>query len=243
MKYIVSNHYTFAVDILEDYGVHTYRFVAMSKHPYPCVQITVYDEIGNIDMLNYYANCSLSDKLLEKGTGSIYMLKTALTFVNNKHPSISRYDLQDETFMDLPNKPLITARRLLLGEMGWYEEHFDALPTKKTKQILNFLRNPKTQEVIRGKLPNVDVDKTWWSAKNTMAICYMIKCPGSVIGTSWYIPQKVIEGYNISYEENDYMNGGAAKNIKRIFTKAMQRKIPYDVILDAKYRNFVSFNM
>jgi len=228
MKYIVSNTYTFAVDVHEQEWIgHTYRFVSMSKHPQPCVQITVDDDMGIID--------TLSDELHEKWAESIYMLKTALTFVNEKHPSIISYDLEDLTFLHLPNKPLVTARRLILGDKGWYEEHLNAVPSKKTSRILQVLRNPRRREVFRDKIPLVD--DTWWSPMNTMALCYVIRIPWSVLSTSWYISQKVIQGYNISYEEKENTNGLDSDKMRRIFKEAFDRKIPYDEILDAKYRN------
>lgn len=234
MKTIISGNYSFSVDIDIEYDIYTYRFIAMSKHPYPCVQITVYDNmIGNIDMLNYYANCSYSKKLLEKGSGSIYMLKTALTYVADRHPDVKQYDLQDETYMELPGKPLITARRLLMGEKGWYEEYLDAIPTQKTKYIIQYLRDSKNRMLYQNKIP--DVEKTWWTPKNTMQICYSIKCPGSVLGTTWYIPKDIIDSYGINYIIQDSINGGYKKQ-RYIFEKAIKRKPCYSIILEAKYR-------
>jgi len=234
MKYIISGGYSFSVDIDIEFEVYTYRFVATSKHPYPCVQIAVYENtIGNIDMLNYYANCSFSEKLLEKGTGSIHMLKTALTYVSNKHPHVKQYDIQDETYMELPGKPLITARRLLMGEKGWYEEHLHAIPTQRTKYMIQYLRDPKKRTLYQDKIPNAD--KTWWTPKNAMQVCYSIKCPGSVLGTTWYISKNTIDSYGIDYTVEDSMKGGSCK-YQHIFEKALQRKPSYIINLEAKYR-------
>lgn len=239
MKFIVSDGYAFAVDIDETTESRIYTFVALEKQPYPCVQVSVFGNVGNIDMLNYYANCSLSQKLLEKGSGSIHMLKVALTFVSRRNPSVKRYDIQDEAFINIPERPLITARRLILGEKGWYEEHFDARPTSETEQLLLYLRDPAIREGFQDRIP--DVDRTWWSPNNTMALCRAIKCPKPVIGTTWYVPRAVIQNFGITYEEKETIDGGGiitvAAAAKRILAKALQGKSRlYSDFLDAKYR-------
>ena len=234
MKYIESNGYLFAMDEYKAYDVQIYQFVAMSKQPYPCIKISIYKGVANIDTLNYYANCSLSEKLLDKAIGTIYMMKTALAYVSQRHSTIMEYEIQDETFVNMPGKPLITARRLLQGEKGWYEEHFGAIPTQRTVLLLDWLRDPQHFLLFRDKIPKVE--KTWWSASNVMKVCSLIGCPYSVIGTTWCIQKNSIINYNITYIEKEMQSGGANdKKFKRIIKNA--KGLCHTTVLEAKYRN------
>ncbi len=236
MKYLESDGYTYALDINTSSDVTVYKFVSLVKQPYPCVKITVYDDSMVLDALNYYKSCSLSEKSLDKSQGTVHMLKVALAYVFDNHPNITHVDLQDETFIDIEGKPLITSRRLLQGHKGWYEEHLQAIPTGKTKQLLKFLRDPKRRSHIDVQLPKQP--NTWWTASNIMKVCEMIRCPSTVFGTTWNIERSTVMRYHLTYRLKSRLNGGGSeqsnKRVARILKSA--KAYPYELILQAKYR-------
>lgn len=220
MRFITSGGYTFALKTTRDLDMTMYDFVSLETKPYPCVRITAYKDVMTLDTLN--------PKELEPSSGTIYMLKTALTYAMKKHPSVQHIELQDETFADTTGKPMITARRLLHGQQGWYEEHLQASPIHRTVHLLDFLRDPKRRMRIDAKLPNKP--NTWWTAANVMKVCEEIHCPSGILGTMWKIERNTVNSYGItySYKRSTKTSGG---------TIPTPNHFPYELILQAKYRN------
>jgi len=208
MHYIESHGLLVAMDEQAAYDVQRYRFVAIEAGAY--LLISIYEGVANI---NDYTN------------GHILLMQIALSYVSQKHPSIMEYEIQDDTFVNVPGYPLITARRLLQGEKGWYEEHFGAIPTYRTIRLLDWLRDPVRALLIPEK------EKIWWSASNVMKVCSLIGCPYSVIGTTWCIQKN-------SIIEKEMQSGGAndnEKKFKRIIKNA--KGLCHTTVLEAKYRN------
>lgn len=240
MHLIQSGGYTFALVVTTIPKFEKkYKFVSLIKQPFPCISIAVSaDGSAVLEALNFYKSCSIKEKSLESGLGTIYMLKVALAYVLAKHKKLKEVELQDETFVNIPEKPLISGRRIIMGQLGWYEEHLKAVPTGRTRFLVKFFRDPESRRTIQDKIP-IHEGRSWWTATNVMKLCELIKCPGGIIGSTWKIDRATINGYNIEFSEQQSKSdtiGGShiAGKVKRILKGA--RGFPYEETLRAKYR-------
>lgn len=107
----------------------------------------------------YEPECSVGSDL-EKGAGTIIMLKTLLKYVYSKIPTVQTFTFEDMSNIDCidkdmskpiprsPTKPLNLAYfSLAYNSETWYEKHFNARMSNKTKytkykERLDFLTNP-----------------------------------------------------------------------------------------------------
>lgn len=187
-----------------------------------CVKITLprdkRSKIGNIDTLYYDKECSISKIKLKEKEGTIEMLKTALQYTIDTYPYIRKFTIQDETHYNDSslNKPHITAKRLLLGRPGWYEEYFGAEPEKKTLELVKNI-NTKRQ-IINTIIKNIkpqDSGDEWWTTENMLKIIknipkdlikkHIYSIEKNIFGTAWFIRKKTIKEYNMIY--NIHMTG------------------------------------
>ena len=208
-KTLIESHgYTFYVEESPLYdetsGEICIEFLSLKKQPYPCVRIIVSKNpkktSAELQSLNYYASCSIKEKMLENHEGTIQMIKTALAYMLTRYPHVAQVGIQDETFINIPTKPLITSRRLLLGQQGWYEEYLGAHPSARIETTLEFLRQPKTQTQLHEillKFPDAQ-DKTWWSPKNLKRVADELDRTlfQRLLGTTWTLSSKTIKGWN-----------------------------------------------
>jgi len=213
-QFIESYGYSFYVEESPLYdetnGEMCIEFLSLKKQPYPCVRIIVSknpkEPIAELQALNYYASCSIKEKMLENHEGTIVMVKTALAYMLSQFPHVTQVELQDETFIDLPTKPFITSRRLLLGQQGWYEEHLGAHPSAKTAKTLDYLRQHMTQVKLRAILETFEDaphdNKRWWSAQNLKCVTDKFN-PAlfqRLLGTTWTISKETIQNWNVFFE-------------------------------------------
>jgi hypothetical protein len=202
--------------------------LSFKKQPYPCVRISLSkkEPIATLHLVNYYKSCSVKEKKLEKHSGTIHMIQTILSHTINTYPHITFVELQDETFIHVPKKPLITARRLLLGQKGWYEEYLGALPAKKELQYtLNYLRLPSTQENIHTFLPPDAQNKLWWFPEHIKYVADKInnKLFPYLIGSLWMISADTIREYGITMQispATPKQSGGFQRKLQRIYRTA-----------------------
>jgi hypothetical protein len=114
---------------------------------------------GKIPHALYEPECTVGSNL-EKGTGTIIMLKTLLNYVYNKIPTVSIFNFEDMSNIDCvekdldttiprpPKKPLNLAYfSIAYYSETWYERNFNAKMNDKVKYAkyrdrLEFLTNP-----------------------------------------------------------------------------------------------------
>lgn len=219
----------FLTDRVDEEGNVKIMFLSLQKQPYPCVLIELNKNKrkteGYLQSVNFYTSCSIKEKELEKQSGTITMIQTALTYMLNQYPHIKKVQLQDETFIDIPTKPLITPRRLLKGQLGWYEEYLGAYPLLDIlKEKLKYLRKPETQAKLQTLLPSNSSDNKWWIPTNIIPIAEQLqeRLFHYLIGTMWVISASTIRNYNIEYimePVSSQKAGSYQKRMKQIFAK------------------------
>lgn len=185
---------------LEDEDLTNYTYYFTSKNTAePCIVIYVPKDKSSkahIEKLFYDKGCSYSEHELEEKSGTIIMLKTALSYIIDKFKSIRTFTLTDIT----TKKGLwITPRRLLLGNKGWYEEYFKAVPTPETKRIIDIINNNRV--LLDTLLPKNNY--AWWTDMNILKCTMKVDknyLTNNILKTSWLIHKKEIESYYIPYE-------------------------------------------
>ena len=157
--------------------------------------------------VNYYSSCS---KNFQKSTGTIHMVNTVLKYVIDTYPHIKGFKLKDTTNInsEIDNSVqtpfFVSTRRLLKGELGWYEEKFGAKPIGDTIEIIQFLR--KQRKLFESVIP-MDKPNNWWTEQNTDSVIKDIILRTNKISsgtlkkiiyfTEWIIFSKNVK--NISY--------------------------------------------
>ena len=237
-KELHSSGYTFYLKETIDPEDNTIELTFLSKTKrhqlFPCVKIELDTDRSCKDAylqsVQYNASCSINSKPLEKHSGTIVMIQVALLYTCDTYPYIERVHLQDETFIDIPGKPLITPRRLLNGKLGWYEEYLGAIPRDRPlKKKIEFLRKSDTMSLVQSLLPPEANDPKWWGADATESIATKVK-PGLfpyLIGSAWVIPKATLKAYNVSYTETlvPKQHGGAYR--RRLCTMIATRQRNY----------------
>lgn len=123
--------------------------------------------------------------LIIQKKGTIFMLKSALKYTINNYPHIKYFTVTDKTI------PEITARRLLEGSKGWYEEHFNAIPSVKTKRVIDIIKK------CRVRIDEL-IGNSEWNPNNIIRICN--KIDGAILAknifrTVWIIDRESIKKY------------------------------------------------
>lgn len=203
---LITDNYTFPLGIEEIYGVKEAIYVGNPRNrPYPCVTIHIHydDNDATLSDVKYASTCS-TNKHMDQTTGTVEIIMAALRFTIDRHTDIEKIILADESYIPTPDGNIeVTARRLLTGKPGWYEEYLGAIPYgDDTENLINKIR---TENIIVSD----DHDYKWWNSTNANRVAHKL-LGRSIIGTSWYIPRNTILNYpiNIRLEQD----GGSYKN-------------------------------
>lgn len=176
------------------------KCLSLKEISVPCVCLSLSKKkqktYAELSLLYSHTSCSL-----EQDTNVVYMLQTILTYVLESYPYITSIEVQDDTLINVPGKPLITARRLLLGQKGWYEEHLGAIPREdRIRYRLNFIRHPMIQPRVRALVPPETVENPhWWSPERIAVIADQVNTDilMYIIGSKWTISAATIKKYGI----------------------------------------------
>jgi hypothetical protein len=226
---IITPEYTYNARLEYGEGIDVLEFLQINDSITECISIDIpklESNVAYLNIVNYRSTCA---KNLQKGTGTVHVIKTALKYLCDNYKNIHAIKLKDTTIINEAINPsiadpvYITTRRLLLGKKGWYEENFSAVPIENTIGIISFLRDRRSEfeDVIAKNKPN-----EWWSYANTKDLIKRIllkikkNVPMSLweilSNTDWLIEKKVIRNFQIVYEIQQ--EGGAffEKNVKNM---------------------------
>jgi|Laugresbdmm110sd_1035091.scaffolds.fasta_scaffold55004_2 hypothetical protein len=154
-----------------------------------CVIISIRkDEIrAGLTSVKYRPVCIVNGKMEEGMNGTHIMLKGVLRFVVELFPDIQIIEIYDVAEKE---NVYITPKKLLLGQPGWYEEKFGAIPTDETKVIIkDWLPNQKKY------IDHKTISKLTWGTEEDLQEHFY-----KLIGTTWYITREIIEKYPLDIE-------------------------------------------
>lgn len=166
-----------------------------------CVFITV-DKSSTAVLQNaaYKPSCT-KDGSLKQGTGTAIMLKIALMYIFDKFKHVQNISINDKSM--IPNGQIhITAKRLLQGRNGWYQDILGAIPDPNHKQTIYLIKELQTEKAKQAILAekNVTSKRGWGTQKDieTMSVKIVPKYAKYIIGTMWVVTRESASKYDIS---------------------------------------------
>lgn len=173
----------------------------------PCVEIHIYDDntTANLQTVTYNQRCSI--KGLERKTGTKEMVQTSIKFVMNTFPHVQEIEISDYSSLPIDGKRsvVITAKYLLQGRPGLYQDYLSAIPTNKTKIAIDMIKNRRDaiDNTISKKINNL-----WTPTKiKDIAERHNINKEALLFST-WVIKREVVNTYNIQYTVHQGHIGG-----------------------------------
>ena len=221
---ITTDEYTYNVKIEYGEECDIINLIQQNNSFMECIVLSVprTGSIADLLNVNYYSQCSRN---FQKGTGTVHMVNTLLQYTLDNYPHIRTFQLKDTTNINIEIDEsvkipfYVTTRRLLKGELGWYEEKFGAEPVNNTIEIVRFLREDRAlfQSVIpTSPTPSSD----WWTEENVSTLIKKICMktnkikPGTlqtiIYFTEWTIPSKNVK--HIPYKIREIKSGGGHIN-------------------------------
>lgn len=153
----------------------------------------------------YRASCDLKNSL-QPHQGTILMLQGALKYLCKRYRSLEFVRLNDKSVVSIGNIH-ITAKRLLQGRKGWYEEWLQAVPDMSdlsTRTLIHRLQHPDVQHEIQKYLP-ITTQKRWGTTDDIVDVAPKIigTLRKSIIGTAWKIHRTDMLSYPVTVRKHD----------------------------------------
>jgi hypothetical protein len=134
---LITDSYSFYLTIVKNKGVHT---LSIGGNKSNCVSVSIntpdsllvergYHKLdeATLPILAWDSQCAISPKL-ERGTGTIHMIQTALSEAKKRYPYVKLFTLTDNSTITCDNNKAITLLFFSIAEHSktWYERHFGA---------------------------------------------------------------------------------------------------------------------
>ena len=234
---LITDQYTYNVKI--EYGEETdiINVIQLNNSFMECIVLSVPHKGTIADLLNvnYYSECARN---FQRGSGTVHIVNTLLKYTLDTYPHIRQFRLKDTTNINedidkTVHTPFyVTTRRLLKGELGWYEEKFGAQPINDTIEIIRFLRGDD-RHIIQNLIP-VKAPQRWWTEENVSQIIKKICLKTDKINPStlqtiiffseWTIPTENVA--QIPYEIREINSGGGVRRIRNIIKNMKTMRMP-----------------
>lgn len=192
--------------------------------PKPCMTLTIDGSEAVLQDLVYYSTCS-SPKQLEKGAGTVQMVKSALVAVMQTYPDVFKIMLQDESVLPdarRGNIPLPEYYMLVHGQT-WYQKHFGAIPgDHRSVREYRMYRSARMAPVsaLGEEGPGTVADFVKGIVNPTEEVLEDIRNRlelNMLSGTVWEIPRSTVLQYGVrgEFEDADVQSGGSEWPWKR----------------------------
>lgn len=171
----------------------------------------------------YRPTCDVKNSL-QPHSGTILMLQGVLKYICKKYTKLQYVTFDDKSMV--PMSPIhVTAKRLLQGRKGWYEEWLQAIPDMdvlQTRRAISILSSEEVKQNIQKYLP-VTTKKTWGTAEDIAELAPKIvgTQAKSIIGTSWKIPRSTMLAYPVVCER--LIDGGDHGEITKLRTRMCKK--------------------
>ena len=163
-----------------------------------CVFMQVDDsDLAILQSAAYRPGCAL-DGNMKSGTATVLMLQGSLKYLFTNYPHVKSIEINDKTMVP-DGKIYITAKRLLQGRKGWYEEHLQADAYGATILLMKELH----KSVVLAKIAEYDSvtkSRSWGVQRDIEELAPKIspKLGANVLGTSWRVRKDVALNYQVS---------------------------------------------
>ena len=180
-----------------------------------CIQILIYKEDNSaiLEEVSYHNSCSKKEGGLPTKDGTKHMCQTILKYLVDTYPFIVKVDINDKTAYNITKDKLsfITARYLLQGKQGLYQQYLNAKPTPETVNLINIIEE---QRENLNKIIHKFKSNDYWTSENIIKLInyiYNEKIPNynkkrnvikqKIISNYWFVEKETIEQYNIHYSK------------------------------------------
>lgn len=184
---------------------------------------------ATLENVVYRASCDIHNKL-EAHKGTIWMLQGTLQYICKKYPSLEFISLNDKSTIPQGNIH-VTAKRLLQGRPGWYQEQLQAVPDmndKPTRRLMKKLKHPDTQAEIQKYLPRT-TQRSWGTSKDILELAPLIlgDVKKDLLGTAWKIMRQDILLYpvRVSHHASRSQHGSGTLSLEKLHTRSLQRQL------------------
>jgi hypothetical protein len=180
-----------------------------------CIQVLIYKEDNSaiLEEVAYHNSCSKKEGGLPTKDGTKHMCQTILKYLIDTYPFIERVDVRDKSAYNINKNTLsfITARYLLEGRKGLYQEYLNAKPTPETLNLINIIEEKRN--ILDKIIPKIKTND-WWTSENIIKLInyiyretdtnYIKKrniIRDSIINNLWFIDKEIIRQYDITYSK------------------------------------------
>jgi hypothetical protein len=180
-----------------------------------CIQILIDkdDKLAILQEVSYYSSCSMKKDGLSSKDGTRRMCQTILKYLVDTYPFIERVDINDKSAYNITKDKLsfITARYLLQGKQGLYQQYLNAKPTPETLKLINLIEEKRAD--LNKIIPQIK-SNDWWSSENIIKLIdyvydkklqnYNIKrhlIKQKITSNYWFVDKQTIEQYKVSYSK------------------------------------------
>lgn len=196
------------------------------KYMKACVFITIEDNSDTAILQNamYQVTCAKSNNL-QPGEGTKTMLQCAIKYVFDTYLSVESISINDKSMV--PNGKIhVTAKRLLQGRMGWYQDALHAIPDPNHKQTMFLMKELQSASVKKRIAENLDItsQKNWGTHQDIedMAKIILPRSAKYLVGTLWSVPRHTCE---CKYEIIESSGGGITQRRKTACNKKVMAHI------------------
>lgn len=228
-----TDNYEFWADIQASHDDDVDIFVGNPNgSPRPCVVFTKYGRELVLQDVVYYSTCS-APTALERGSGTVEMIRGACKAIMERFPDIDKVCLCDKSYFPgrsrrQGNVPLPEVNALVHGAT-WYQRHFGAVPDIRTVRVLNpyvRIRDQPASPLLTddARFANVTVaqfvERLDHPDEETVVRILDLLRLKRLTGTSWEIPRASVMQYPVDarFVDDDLRGGGFFSGFRR--TKA-----------------------
>lgn len=216
---VKTNNFVFYLELVSYDEYHTFNFGDPFSPEGPCCTLT-YDanrpERLKLDSVVYDARCS-DGMNLQRGEGTIEMLRSILSLCVHVFPAIKRVYFNDvSSFECNGHNVLLSYTGLLIHGDTWYGRHFGAQPAskrlrEKIKDFLVFLNEPPSRGVFTffgGESDWPSWHEFFLHARNQHGCEFFItnkleikaKAKMDLLYSEWYITSTTVKTYDVTHE-------------------------------------------
>jgi hypothetical protein len=234
MLSIHEGQYTFPMYIEEE-GDDIYIYVGNAKRKKsPCIRILIYKKRDVIlEDLVYLPHCSISEKHIQKGNGSVViMLQSVLKWLIKKYIFVQNVEFSDESYVKTKNGNILLAEKGVLTEgQTWYMKHFGAEPCTATSEAM-FQAYKRVYEKHKNDIMTLDEDIWLHSNQHVLYSTFPSINGKRISGTTWKIRKDTIMNYNVNPVELQIGAGiQTGKNLKKLYLDNKKYVLPDKVFV------------
>lgn len=190
------------------------------KYTKACAFITVEDDSDTAILQNamYQTTCAKENNLLP-GEGTKLMLQCSIKYVFDTYQHVQFVSINDKSMV--PNGKIhVTAKRLLQGRTGWYQEALHAIPDPNHKQTMFLMKDLQSTSVKNRIVENLETTskRDWGTHQDIeeMAKRIIPRSAKYLVGTVWCVPR---DACDCNYKLIESSGGGITPRRKTACNK------------------------